>query len=176
MKIKALVFVLVSIVYGPNSLYDIHFTSLGGTDINMSSFSGKKVVVIAFNGAHPYLGLLRYLDSLQTKATNISVIGIPAMEFDSTTNERSLIGLRDSMHLSIILSPPAYLKKAAGINQHPLAKWLTNTTQNKHFGRDVEEDSQLFIINETGVLYGLLLGRQTPISIISEVIQRKVKE
>jgi glutathione peroxidase-family protein len=176
MKINVLLFLLVSIIYGSNNLYDIHFTALGGGDMNMSSFRGKKVVVMTFNGAHPYLGLISYLDSLQKKVPGICVIAVPGMEFDSTVNETSLISLRDSLHLSIIIARPAYLKKAAGGNQHPLLKWLTDVTQNTHFGRDVEEDSQLFIISEKGTLYGLLLGRQTSVSIINDVIQRKVSE
>lgn len=139
------------------SFYNISFTGLDGSTISTSVYKGKKVVVFAFNGVHPDLGLLSNMDSVQRAGgDSIQVVGIPALDFDSTVSTQRVAQLRDSMGLAMTLGNPVHVGKSTGSAQSALFQWLTSAAQNGHFNRDVEEPGMLFIVSTSGELYGII--------------------
>jgi|GEM_PF-3863112 len=139
------------------SIYDVSFTQLDGTTLNMGAFRGKKLVIFAFNGRNPSRGLLQRLDSVQrANADSVVLIGVPALDLDSTAQAPSLDHLKDSLGLVMYIGHPSYVRKSSGAAQIPLFQWLTSVGQNTHFDRDVEEEGMLFFVNTSGELYAII--------------------
>src|SRR5258707_11085064 len=97
--------------FGGN-FFTLSYTALNGSTVNPSAYTGKKVIVFAFNGSHPDIAMLHILDSLQrAKGDSIQVLGFPALEWDSAVTVQKLTHLRDSMGLTIALAQPARVQK-----------------------------------------------------------------
>ena len=158
-----------------SSIYDIQVETIDGKTVNLSVYKGKTIIVAEFNAAQPDRASLQYIDSLQMVNKSSVVIAVPALDFGGTANEKSIVALRDSLGLQILITKPAFVKKTAGKIQQELFKWLTDVNNNRHFDYEVEEPWQLFIINSKGTLYSLLRTR-TPRTVINESMVRDVKE
>ena len=140
-----------------DSFYNLTFTGIGSVPISCLGFQGKRVVVVAFNGAQPDWGMLRSLDSLQKQQpASLAVLAFPAMDLDSGFSAANLAHVHDSLGLTLSLGLPGYVKKSAAVSQLPVFQWLTNMSRNTHFNRDVEADGQMFVISPKGTLYSVI--------------------
>lgn len=153
------------------SIYDTAVHDLEGGQINMSSFQGKKIAILVFNGTSPDGTQLAYLDSLQKAMSSLRVIAVPVLELGANVKNNDLKSLQTELNLEILITQPVKAKKNAGSNQHSLFKWLTDVQENTHFNYDVETDGQLFIVNEKGMLYSIL-RKQTPKAFTSHVLNQ----
>lgn len=154
------------------SIYDLSFTRLDGTTVNMGDFRGKKLIVFAFNSRKPDKGLLQRLDSVQRRISDsVVLIAIPALDLDSTSDLPSLTHLKDSLGLVLNIGQPTYVRKASGASQMPLFQWLTSVSQNTHFDRDVEEEGMLFFVNTKGELYSIINNGLSQ-ALLPEILQK----
>lgn len=159
-----------------SSIYNINFEAIDGSSISMSKFSGKRILITSFNSKAKDISILKKLDLLQKEwGDSLTIIVIPAFDFDPSTDVRGARDLRDSMTLNLIMTMPMHVKKSAKQNQDKIFKWLTNMSENDHFNRDVQEEDQLFVISKKGILYGIL-DKETPISIVKKVLSQMVIE
>src|SRR5260221_9253247 len=150
-------FFLVVMVNSPaTSVYDIAIQPLNGTMLSLSTFKGKKIVVIEFDANNYDKAQLLMLDSFQRSNAQIRVIAVPAKDFSPSTNSQRIVNLSRSLNLSFIMTQPALIKKASGSNQEALFRWLTHSSNNNHFDGDVDQPGQIYLINEKGILYGVL--------------------
>jgi glutathione peroxidase-family protein len=140
-----------------SSLYDLNVQSISGSTVYMNSFRGSKIAVVIFNPAATNTSFLRSIDSLTRINTELKIIAVPAKEFGATTTS-SLVTLSQSFSSSVMMIRPCYVKKNAGANQEPLVKWLTSLSENGHFDNDVIGAGQVFLVNRSGVLYGVIGG------------------
>ncbi len=151
-----LLFMTLPAGYAGN-FFTLSFTKLDGTTVSTSDYTGKKVIVFAFNGAHPDLNLLIAMDSIQRAyPDSLQVLAFPALELDSSANSQTVGNLVDSLGLQLVVGSPALVKISSGAGQIPLFTWLTSVQGNGHFDRDMEEEGMLFIVNNTGNLYSIL--------------------
>lgn len=162
-----------------SSLYKISFESFNSSTIDMSFFKGKRLVIVAFDSKRPNAEYLTFIDSVvKSCSASTAVIVVPATDLsedgtDSSTGSESF--LSRLLKRDIIVSKAMPVKKSSGSLQHPLFKWLTSVGENGHFDRDVEQDGQLFIINEQGVLYGVH-GKQFSVTTIKKVMTQNIKQ
>ena len=142
--------------------YSIQFSALDGTTINTQSSMNKRLIVVAFDAAHPIRAQLEALDSLYRNSNNgIMVIGIPVNDFSPAPSAVSLIGLLgDSLKVSFPIA--AISKGTAGSGQHPLIRWLTTVSPKNHFNVSYSTSGQIFVVAPNGLLYAVL-DPQTPI-------------
>jgi len=161
-----------------SSLYEISFKNFNGNSVNMSSFKGQRIVIIVFDSKRPDTTYLALIDSLaRSDSASTAVIAVPATDLNNDSTDVS-IQPGSSLALmprNLIISQAVQVKKSAGESQHPLFKWLTHVEQNEHFDRDVEQDGQLFMINEQGVLYGVH-DKQLPADAIKKVMTENIKQ
>lgn len=155
-----------------SGIYEQSVTTLDDSTVNFSSSRGKKILVAEFNAMQIDTAQLQNLDSLQRANDSLIVIAIPSHGVGVTVNKSKLVMLRTKLKLSYIIGTPVVAKKGAGVQQNAVFKWLTNVSENSHFDQDVGPLSQMFFINEQGVLYAVL-GKDAPRSIISEVLSGK---
>jgi len=160
-------------------LYEIQFKSLDKARIDMSAYKGKKVIIVAFNAVNPDYTQLRSLDTIYQRHKNhVVIIAIPIEEFGKAMPDKNLINLlRDTMNVNYPIAAVSKAHKKQDKEHHPLLQWLTNKSMNGHFDEDVEGNGQMFIINETGILYAVVKQKILPTGkMMMEIVGRYVKE
>ena len=92
--------------------------------------------------------------------------------------DKSLISLlRDTIKVNYPIASVSKALKKQDKEHHILLKWLTSKSMNGHFDEDVEGDSQMFIISETGILYAVVKQKISPTGkMMMEIVGRNVKE
>src|SRR5258706_4315038 len=120
------------------SVYDLQINSIDSTVINLSGCQNKHLFVAMFDVSNPDREELLWLDSLYKSDTeHISVIAIPALDFDSAVNIADLKSfLRDTLNLGITITDTGYAKKEAGASQHALMKWICYRSENGHVNNE----------------------------------------
>ncbi len=168
--------VLYSFFYFPNdsSLYSIRFEQADGGVIEMSSFKGKRFMVVVVDPERPDIA---YLDQVRSVAGSSSasphIIAVPASDLEEGKSKAAAPAAFAALHKSITLSKAVDAGKRSA-KQHPLLKWLTAVEGNGHFDRDVE-DGLIFMINEKGVLYGVHSKQLSP-KLLKEVMEQEIKQ
>lgn len=154
---------LLAISQQDDSIYGISFQDIHNSQVAMTQFSGKKIVVSVINAASPDELQLKMLDTLQKKhSTKVKVIAIPISNFGQAVSNDSLIAISTRLNLGYVIAKTDKGKKADGGQQHKLLKWLTHITENTRFDRDVEEAGQMFVISEAGVLFAVMKSKISP--------------
>ena len=169
-------FLLAIIIYSgqviaQSQVYDINIRAIDGTTISMSAYKGKKIVVSSVSPDNMQNGQLAFLDSLQVSNPSVIVIAVPATDFRGIDDSLKIEAFKKNSPLHIIVAAAGGVKKSNGIKQNGLLQWLTNSSQNTHFDADVTTDVQLYIISESGVLYGVL-EKGTPPSLINQLLKQ----
>ncbi|SDX69911.1 glutathione peroxidase [Hydrobacter penzbergensis] len=179
-KILLLLFVFICSYSIPEkSIYALKFKSLDREDIDMASYKGKKILVAVFNAGNPDRKLLRSLDTLfRETQTILSIIAVPAEDFSTAMPEKMLVSLlRDSLNLSYPVTAIRRVKKNNENAQHPLLQWLTSKDNNQHFDEDVEDGGQMYIVNETGILFANIKKGVFPTEkLIKDILGQQVYE
>lgn len=141
-----------------SSLYQLSFPSIeSGQTIDMVTYQGKKVIVAVCSTKEPDLGLLRGLDSLlQNNKDKLAIIVVPVSDFNKSTAGKSIKGQWNISRANYNIAAESTGRKLNGATQHPLLRWVTDVSQNKHFQHDVKESGDLFVISETGRLFAVL--------------------
>ncbi len=164
-------FFLISIC-NETSIYSISLQTIDGNNVSLSSYQGKKLIIIEFNAQDPASGQLQYFDSLHM-LDNIRVVAVPAVDFGEINSVDQIKNMRDSLNLHLVITMPSAVKRTSGAEQHPLFNWLTHVNSNGHFDNDVEETGQIFIIGAQGTLYSLL-KKETPHSVIAGALNQQI--
>jgi glutathione peroxidase-family protein len=160
--------VLLISMRATNSFYDLSFQLLDGTVIKTSSYEGKKVVIGVVSGSAAGIKLVKYLDSVQKADPAMRAIAIPTGEFYGSIKAQDLRDLKKN--IGIVISQPLTVRKTSDA-QHPLFAWLTKSSENNHFNKDVAGEGQLFFISAKGTLYSVLPGN-TPYRTINKVMNQ----
>ena len=142
-----------NVLFSQSSIYDLSIITASGKNVSLSEYKDRKIVIAAVSSdILQKEGAFSYWDSLQTANPKIVLILIPASDF--TGSGDSVVAENPSG--DIVLSESTDVKKDNGSDQNPIMQWLTDPRKNSHFNADVETDSQLYFISESGVLYAVL--------------------
>jgi len=168
------IMILLASFLGRDSIYDMDIQLVGsGQPISMYSFANKKILIATISSTSPDTVQLRFLDSLQTSDTSLSIVAVPVLAGNNAVNDRFIAELQNRMALDFIITKSARVKKNEGTNQHSLFRWLTNVTGNGHFDADVGDPGQLFIVSRSGVLYSVL-EKHVPLHILTNVLKQEL--
>jgi len=158
---KMLLPALFFLWYG--NIYDIHITTINGTDKSLNDFAGKKLLIVVLPlTQNPFDSLLlRKIDSVSRQYSDrLSVIGV--VSIDDGYNPASLDALKayynSMMAGPVTITKPMRVRKGNGTLQSNLFAWLTNKDKNGHFNIDVSGPGHAFFINGQGQLYGVFAG------------------
>jgi glutathione peroxidase len=141
-----------------SNVHSIHFKGIDGSDIDMSTYKGKQVLLLVFTASNPNRTQLISLDSLyKSRRESLQVIGVPVNNSDTSIKKNSLVKLlRDTLNLSFVISDISKAKKSEGNKQHSLLKWISHVNLNKHFDYDIRDNDEMYMISKTGILYALV--------------------
>ncbi|MBC7884852.1 MAG: hypothetical protein H7X99_05220 [Saprospiraceae bacterium] len=159
------------------NVYSLSFETIDGTKVELSSFKGKKILIVTLPLSAQDLNLsATELSNLQAKYQNsLIVIGIPAEETGYRKgDDKTLKALYKNQKSNFIISAGMKVKKAAADKQSPLFQWLTNKDRNQHFDQDVRSTGQKFFIDKNGELYAVI-GPQLKLNnaIIDRIMTRQ---
>ena len=168
-------FALISQNVIAQTIYDVQVQSIDGKIINMASFKGKKILIASGSPDILQKETIPFLDSLQKVNASLVIIAVPASDFGGTQNSAILTSIENSVKTSLLITTLSELKKEGGVSQNALMQWLTNRSRNSHFDAEVNTDSQLYVISESGILY-CVLEKGAPLSVLRDVLKNPVDE
>lgn len=141
---------------------DYSFTDIDGNEVHMSSFAGKKILIVntasAGNAASQYAGL----DSLYgLYQDSMVIIAFPSNSFGNEPLDnagiKSFIQNNYDGHFIV-----AAKTSVAGEDQHPLFQWLTKDSLNHTLSTTIDRDFYKFLLDENGKLMGVYAGEAVP--------------
>jgi glutathione peroxidase len=147
------------------SLYDISINSLTGEPIDLSSFKGKKILIVNTASECGFTGQYEGLQELyNTYKDKLVVIGVPCNQFGgqepgTATEIQSFC--KQNYGVTFLMTEKVDVK---GENQHPLYKWLTNKELNGVSSSSVKWNFQKYLIDEKGNLIDYYYSITSPTS------------
>lgn len=152
---------LISGYIAITSIHEFSVSKAEGGQQSLSAYQGKKILVITLpiQQSASADSLLYSLDTLASAhSSTLVVIAVPAYEdgFIDSMKIDLLQWYRSKLGNQIVITDGCHTRKTSGTQQHPLFKWLTQTSQNGVFDIDVEGPGSKFFANIDGKLYGVL--------------------
>lgn len=147
------------------SLYDISINSLTGGPIDLSSFKGKKILIVNTASECGFTGQYEGLQELyNTYKDKLVVIGVPCNQFggqEPGTASEIQSFCKQNYGVTFLMTEKVDVK---GENQHPLYKWLTSKELNGVSSSSVKWNFQKYLIDEKGNLIDYYYSITSPTS------------
>lgn len=158
---------MINILFNIVSLVLINFHSLSfknvdGNTISMSSFSGKKVLIVNIATGSDKVSQLAGIQQLQQQyADSLVVIVFPSNSFghESRSNAQIKQFCQSNYNSTFII---AAKKPVLGSGINDVFNWLANKTNNGDMNAPVGGDFQKFLIDKNGVLIGVFSPKVNP--------------
>jgi glutathione peroxidase len=159
-----ILFAMHSIMAQNKSFHDFTVQKIDGTEISLSAFQGKKILVVntaSKCGLTPqYEDLQKLYD--QYGGEDFVILGFPANNFlkqEPGTNEEIAAFCQANYGVTFPMMAKISVK---GKDQHPLYHWLTSKEENGVEDSDVSWNFQKYLIDEKGNLVKVLSPRTNP--------------
>src|SRR5690606_9156531 len=147
-----LLFILLNVLMSSPSIYDYSFTSISGEKIEMSSFKGKKILVVNTASKCGFTKQYKDLQKLHEQyGEKLVIIGFPANNFGNQepgSNTTIQEFCERNFGVTFLLSEKVEVK---GEDMAPLFKYLTQS-DNPDFTGDIKWNFEKFLIDENGKL------------------------
>lgn len=159
--------ILISIftfLFPPKMFYNFKVGGLEGGTIKMSSFKGKKILIVNTASKCGYTPQLEELQKLQEQYKGkLVVIGFPANNFkqEGGTNEEIKEFCKKNYGVSFLMAEKVSVK---GDNAHPIYKYLTTEAAKQGISDPVKWNFTKFLIDENGNLVKVFPSEVTPLS------------
>ena len=147
------------------SFYNIEINSIDNEAIDLSTFKGKKILIVNVAskcGFTPQYGDLQELH--ETYGDKLVIIGIPCNQFmnqEPGSPEEIASFCQKNYGVSFLITEKVDVK---GKNMHPIYKWLTDKNYNGNINSTVKWNFQKYLINSTGDLLQIFSPNTKPLS------------
>ena len=152
MMILSTIIACFSMIFGNPSIYDYSFKSLDGKDVKMSSFKGKKILIVNTASKCGFTKQYKDLQALYSEYGNdLVIIGFPANNFGNQepgTNGDIQEFCEQNYGVEFLMAEKVEVK---GDQIDPLFKYLTSQ-DNPDFKGDIKWNFEKFLIDENGQL------------------------
>ena len=152
MMILSTIIACFSMIFGNPSIYDYSFKSLDGKDVKMSSFKGKKILIVNTASKCGFTKQYKDLQALYSEYGNdLVIIGFPANNFGNQepgTNGDIQEFCEQNYGVEFLMAEKVEVK---GDQIDPLFKYLTSP-DNPDFKGDIKWNFEKFLIDENGKL------------------------
>ena len=151
----------------PEKFHDFSATDIRGNNLDLSTFAGKKVLVVNTASYCGYTNQYAQLQQLyQTyggpaNSYYFEIIGFPANNFmdQEPYNEDSIQNVCDSYGVTFTMMSKVSVK---GVDQHEIYKWLTLSSRNCVQNATVTWNFQKFLINPDGSWHATVAPATSP--------------
>jgi glutathione peroxidase len=145
------------------NLYHIQLTSLTGELINLSTFKGKKILIVNTASECGFTGQYEELQELyDTYQEHLVVIGVPCNQFgrQEPGNAKDIQSFcKVNYGVTFLMTEKLDVK---GNKQHPLYAWLTQKELNGVKSSSVKWNFQKYLIDENGQLIDYFYSMTKP--------------
>jgi glutathione peroxidase len=146
------------------SFHDFTAKTLGGQDLDMSSFKGKKILVVNTASKCGLTPQYEELEALYKEygGENFEIVGFPANNFlnqEPGTNDEIKEFCEVNYGVTFQMMSKISVK---GKDQHPIYQWLTEKDLNGVEDSKVSWNFQKYMIDEEGNLVGSLSPKTSP--------------
>ncbi len=161
--INTILILLGLLVTPPKNIYDFSFKTIDGKVVKLSSFKGKKLLIVNTASKCGFTPQYEELEKLHKQYGNkVVVIGFPEGDFggqEFSTNAEIKEFCTGKYNVSFLLAEKSSVK---GPEISPLFKYLT-TVQNPDFTGDINWNFEKFLINEKGELVHRYRSKVNPL-------------
>ncbi len=146
------------------SFYDFTVKTIDGKELDLSTFKGKKVLVVNTASKCGFTPQYKDLEALYEKygGDDFVIIGFPANNFmnqEPGTNEE----IKEFCEVNYGVTFPMMSKiSVKGDDMHPLYQWLTSKEENGVMDSEVSWNFQKYMIDENGHLVGFAKPKESP--------------
>ncbi|HCU44679.1 MULTISPECIES: glutathione peroxidase [Sphingobacterium] len=153
-----------SMIFGNPSIYDYTFKSLDGHDVKMSSFKGKKILIVNTASKCGFTKQYKDLQELYKQyGKDLVIIGFPANNFGNQepgTNDDIQEFCQQNFGVEFLMAEKVEVK---GDQIDPLFKYLTSQ-DNPDFKGEIKWNFEKFLIDEHGKLVHRYRSAVNPLS------------
>ena len=143
----------IIIMNAQNSIYDFNITTIDGKIISLSSFRGKKMLLVNTASECGFTPQYQELQELHQKyGEQLVIIGFPANNFggqEPGTNSDIKIFCQKNYGVTFLMSQKVSVK---GEDMDPIFKWLNNQ-ENQSFKGNIMWNFEKYFIDEKGQLF-----------------------
>jgi glutathione peroxidase len=145
-----------------SSFYSLSFQDSNGTTIAMSSFSGKKVLLVNIATGSSRVGQLAGLQQLQGQyGDSLVIIVFPSASFGAETrNDAEIKAFCQANYYTTFTI--AAKGNVAGTNLQPVYDWLFKVTENGDMDLAIGGDFQKVLIGKDGKIEGIFSPKLEP--------------
>ena len=143
----------IIIMNAQNSIYDFNITTIDGKIISLSSFRGKKMLLVNTASECGFTPQYQELQELHQKyGEQLVIIGFPANNFggqEPGTNSEIKTFCQKNYGVTFLMSQKVSVK---GEDMDPIFKWLNNQ-ENQSFKGNIMWNFEKYFIDEKGQLF-----------------------
>lgn len=147
------------------SIFDIQINSLEGDSIDLTSFKGKKLLIVNVASKCGFTPQYKDLQELhELYGEKLVIIGVPCNQFLSQEPggaEEIATFCERNYGVTFLITEKVDVK---GKDQHPLYTWLTDKSKNGSQDSSVKWNFQKYVISENGELEGVFGSKVNPMS------------
>jgi glutathione peroxidase len=145
------------------SIHALKTTSIEGKELLLSSFAGRKMLIVNVASACGYTPQYQQLQELHEHFSDkIAVIGFPCNDFGAqeSANETAI---KEFCTVRFGVTFPLSAKIGIKKNTHPIYEFLTKSDLNGVMDSDVKWNFQKYLLNEKGELVSVLPSSVSPL-------------
>jgi glutathione peroxidase len=149
---------------GPGPIYSLSFTDSQGNLVRLSSFKGKKILLVNTATGSSRAGQYSGLEQLyQNYKDSLVIIAFPSNDFGHESGADSVIrqAVTGRFGIHYILAGKAAV---SGVRQPPIFQWLTDSTLNGRASNPVGNDFFKFLVDGSGNWVGVFSDQVDPLS------------
>ena len=143
----------ILIMNAQNSIYDFNITTIDGKIMSLSSFKGKKMLLVNTASECGFTPQYQELQELhQNYGEQLVIIGFPANNFggqEPGTNSEIKTFCQKNYGVTFLMSQKVSVK---GEDMDPIFKWLNNQ-ENQSFKGNIMWNFEKYFIDEKGQLF-----------------------
>lgn len=145
------------------SFYSLQFTDTDSNAVSMSSYQGKKILLVNVASNSSKIGQLSQLQQLhQTYGDSVVIIAFPSNSFNNEPRSNAEIKLFFQNNYGVTFTI-ATKNSVEGPSRQPVYNWLFNATDNGVMSATVTRDFQKFLIGKDGSLIGMYAASVSPL-------------
>jgi glutathione peroxidase len=146
-----------------NSIHAYKTTSIEGKELDLSTFAGRKLLIVNVASACGYTPQYQQLQELHEHFSDkIAVIGFPCNDFGAqeSGNETEI---QEFCTVRFGVTFPLSAKVGITKNTHPIYAFLTQKALNGVSDNDVKWNFQKYLLNEKGEFISVLPSSVSPL-------------
>jgi glutathione peroxidase len=149
-----------------SSIYTKKLTTLGGTQISMAQYQGKRILIvnIASNSEYAAVQLPQLQQLYQQYKDSVVVLAFPSNDFGK--EPRADAGLKQLLQNTYHITFPVAMRtgvKDSTASTHEVYKWLQNQSENGTMSMKVKTDFVKYLIDKDGTIMGVFGAKTKPL-------------